>query len=263
MMAVDGALVPAHLLVNDATVLRCDRFSAVQYFHLDLGDHHLILAEGAPTESYRDTGNRNMFANVLEYRDLGYALDTVPPEPCLPVVTEGAALACARRKIAVWAAEVGCAITDDPDLHLVADGAVLLQSRGDGEVIRFTVPEGARQIWIQSRSAPACDPTQVDIRRLGVAIANIELHDAAGNHQVIGPADEALSLGFHADEGTHRWTDGKGRIPLAAVAAMRGCFTVSLRLAGTVPYLQPMDGCDEALQRAVALSAPMAQPLRR
>ena len=263
MMAVDGVLVPAHLLVNDATVLRCDRFSAVQYFHLDLGDHHLILAEGAPTESYRDTGNRNMFANVLEYRDLGYALDTVPPEPCLPMVTEGAALACARRKIAVWAEDVGCAITDDPGLHLVADGAVLLQTRGDGEVIRFTVPEGARQIWIHSRSAPARDPTQVDIRRLGVAIANIELHDAAGNHQVIGPADEALGIGFHADEGTHRWTDGKGRIPLAAVAAMRGCFTVSLRLVGTVPYLQPMDACDEALQRAVVLSAPMAQSLRR
>jgi hypothetical protein len=62
--------------------------------------HDVILAEGAPAESYLDTGNRNMFGNVLTYLALGLPVGTTRAAPCRPVVTDGPALAAVRVSLA-------------------------------------------------------------------------------------------------------------------------------------------------------------------
>lgn len=61
----EGVLIPVRYLVNGTTVRqqsvsRCPR---VTYFHIELPEHNVILAEGLPVESYLDTGNRHSFSN--------------------------------------------------------------------------------------------------------------------------------------------------------------------------------------------------------
>ena len=66
-MFVDGMLIPAGLLVNGVSILQRDRVDVVEYFHVELDTHDVILAEGAPAESFADDFSRGMFANAVEY----------------------------------------------------------------------------------------------------------------------------------------------------------------------------------------------------
>ncbi len=61
-MLVDGVLVPGHLLVDGDAVTE-ERWRRVTFFHVELGCHAILSAEGAPAESYLDTGNRAQFGN--------------------------------------------------------------------------------------------------------------------------------------------------------------------------------------------------------
>ena len=56
-------LIPVKYLVNGATVRQVD-VESITYFHVELPEHAVILAEGLPAESYLDTGDRSSFANA-------------------------------------------------------------------------------------------------------------------------------------------------------------------------------------------------------
>ncbi len=55
-----GVLIPAGSLVNGSTV-QVD-VESVTYWHVELDEHEIILAEGSPAESYLEMGNRDFFA---------------------------------------------------------------------------------------------------------------------------------------------------------------------------------------------------------
>jgi len=59
---VEGVLVPIRHLVNNTSIIQevCD---SITYWHVELAQHDVILAEGLPCESFLDTGNRSAFAN--------------------------------------------------------------------------------------------------------------------------------------------------------------------------------------------------------
>ncbi len=58
----EGVLVPIRCLIN-GTSIRQETVAAVSYFHIELPEHDVILAENLPVESYLDTGDRASFAN--------------------------------------------------------------------------------------------------------------------------------------------------------------------------------------------------------
>jgi T5SS/PEP-CTERM-associated repeat protein len=58
---VDGRLLPAHCLVNGVTVAEDHSAQPVTYYHVELAEHGVLLANGLPVESYLDTGNRTAF----------------------------------------------------------------------------------------------------------------------------------------------------------------------------------------------------------
>ena len=68
---LDGVLVQAAALVNGTSIVRItdmpDRFT---YFHVELDDHALILAEGVPAETFLDTVTRRRFDNFAEFEAL-------------------------------------------------------------------------------------------------------------------------------------------------------------------------------------------------
>ncbi len=78
---IDGVLIPVEFLVNHRSILWDDRAQEVALYHIELGSHDVLLANGAPAESYRDDGNRWLFQNA----NSGWNLP--PQTPCAPVLT--------------------------------------------------------------------------------------------------------------------------------------------------------------------------------
>ncbi|MBW8270155.1 Hint domain-containing protein [Caldovatus aquaticus] len=107
---VDGRLVPAALLVNGVSIVREPWWQAVTWYHVELPEHGLLMAEGAPAESYFDAGNRHMFgegALAALFPDFAAGRDERRYEEaaCFPLLREeGPALAAIRARLAERAA---------------------------------------------------------------------------------------------------------------------------------------------------------------
>ena len=79
---VDGVLVPVGALINGFTIVRERVASEVTYLHIELASHDIILAEGLPSETFIDEGNRGMFQNAHDY--VAPAGGPPAPVPCRP-----------------------------------------------------------------------------------------------------------------------------------------------------------------------------------
>ena len=53
---LDGVLIPVEFLVNHRSIQWDDRAREVSIYHIELATHDVLLADGAPAESYRDDG---------------------------------------------------------------------------------------------------------------------------------------------------------------------------------------------------------------
>ena len=72
----------------------------MEYFHVELDTHDVIIAEGAPSESFIDDDSRGMFHNAQEYDTL-YADEVRQPACyCAPRLDEGYEIENVRRRIA-------------------------------------------------------------------------------------------------------------------------------------------------------------------
>jgi hypothetical protein len=219
----DGVLIPIRYLVNGTTVAQVET-SDVIYWHIELDQHEILLAEGLPCESYLDTGNRGVFENggamVQVHPD--FALRIWETEACAALVVAGAQLAAAKTRLLARAFALGYAATGERDLQLMADGRVVQPSR-DGGTYRFALPPGARAgRLISRRFVPAqIFPDIVDHRQFGVAISALRLDGCA---TAVG--DPRLTDGWHAPEPGLRWTDGDAGVTLAGVRAL--AFDVAL-----------------------------------
>jgi hypothetical protein len=99
---IDGVLVPAVGLVNGVSILRDNSAEAIEYFHVELDEHNVILAEGVASETFIDMDSRAMFDNASEFDRL-YG-DTVAPQmEFAPRVEEGFLLAAMRKRYALLA----------------------------------------------------------------------------------------------------------------------------------------------------------------
>ncbi len=71
-LLVDGMLVQAGALVNGTTIRREAEVPEVfTYWHVELADHALVLAEGVPAETFVDNVARLAFDNWAEHEAAG------------------------------------------------------------------------------------------------------------------------------------------------------------------------------------------------
>ena len=112
-MCLDAVLVPAALLVNGRSIRRATP-QDVTYFHVELETHDILLAEGAPSESFVDCDSRGMFQNAREFDALYPAGLGKPWEFCAPRVESGVVLETIRRRLAARAGLAGCHWHDAP-----------------------------------------------------------------------------------------------------------------------------------------------------
>jgi Hint domain len=99
-MFIDGMLIPAAALVNGESIIQEETVEDVTYFHLEFASHAVILAEGAPAESFVDDASRDMFDNVAEFHELYPNANSEPARFCAPRVEDGEELEIVRRRLA-------------------------------------------------------------------------------------------------------------------------------------------------------------------
>jgi hypothetical protein len=198
-MFLDGLLIPASELVNFTTIVRSDDGGEIDYFHLELADHDIILAEGAESESYFDFENRWTFENAAEYVALYPDQRGGNVREVAPRLEHGAAVDAVRARLAKRAALLGTAA---PNFHTIT-----LESAG---VLRAIVPPDVTALRLLSGSGTS----EGDRRRLGALLLSVRLDGVS-----LSVADPRLLAGFHLPERHNnqlvRWTNGDGVLALA------------------------------------------------
>ena len=106
--------------------------------------------------------------------------------------------------------------TDDPDLHLLADGIRLTPVR-TGDTYRFTLPDGVSTLRLCSRQGvPAhvrADST--DTRIVGVAVRALAL-----DGRRVALDSPLLADGWHGAEAEWRWTTGDAGLHAAGARVL-------------------------------------------
>ncbi len=229
----DGVLVPIRYLVNGTTIAR-EAAGRVTWYHVELADaeggaaHDVLLAEGLPSESFLDTGNRGAFANGGGAIDLhpDFARAVWQRLGCAPLVTEGPEVVALRSWLLERAGRLGHASSAEPAMAFTLDARPLRADGQDGWH-HIAIPPNAGTLHLRSRSAiPAeIEAEGRDTRRLGVALTALSLDGRAA-----GLGHHRLTHGWHDAEGALRWTDG------AATIDVRGLTEISLALHAAPLY---------------------------
>lgn len=234
-LALDGVLIPARYLLNGATIVQ-EPAGRITYYHVELAGpdgravHDVLLAENLPAESYLDTGNRAAFANGGAPPQLhpdfaaNHALAIWRDHACAPLVVGGPILDDIRARLARRAGSLGWQPGRPTPPVLEIDG-LLIEPIDAADGLLYPLPPGAIHAVLRSPAfVPAHnDPASGDHRRLGVAVAALELDGVA-------VPLESFTDGWHAPEPGWRWTDGAARIPLGGATDLM----LRLALTGTV-----------------------------
>jgi O-antigen biosynthesis protein len=102
-MYIDDVLIPADGLVNGSSIVRVAEIDRVEYFHIELESHDVILAEGALSETFVDDDSRGMFHNAAEFGMLYPGASRSRPVYCAPRVEDGELLEAVRQRLAARA----------------------------------------------------------------------------------------------------------------------------------------------------------------
>jgi hypothetical protein len=214
-------LIPACALVNGATIAQ-DEVETVSYWHVELDEHDILIAENQPAESYLDMGNRGFFiengvVSAAAYPDGVEPWTRTHADFCRPFHWDGPLVLAARAQLRARAKTQGWTLDEEPplDLHLVVDGTPI-EPVIRGRACRFAIPAGAQEACLISSVIRPCDVSDNgDARTLGVCVVGLTLYDGFEAERAIDLSDPQLDEnGFHGhEEGVGRWTSGRASIP--------------------------------------------------
>jgi hypothetical protein len=157
-MYLEGVLIEAKDLINGVSIVQAEHVEEVEYFHIELDTHDVIIAEGALSESYLDDDNRFMFNNAKDYC-ARYEPAGTPPQYCAPRLQDGYEVEAARQRID---ARAGLG---------VAEGEGIGALRGHVDDVSASRIAGWAQA-IDHREAPVCLDIYAGERLIGQVLAN-------------------------------------------------------------------------------------------
>ncbi len=229
---IDDALIPVECLVNHRSIMWDDHAQEVELYHIELETHDVLLANGAPAESYRDDGNRWLFQNAND----GWGLPS--KEPCVAVLTDGPVVDRIWRRLLERAGpRPGIPLTDDPDLHLLVDGRRTEPDRRGELQYVFRLAARPDEVRVVSHaSAPQELGVARDPRSLGVALRRIIVQGE--RTLTVAAEDERLTEGFYRfeDDNRIRWTNGDAVVPAGLFADCTGAMELTLDLGCRTIY---------------------------
>ncbi|HEV8678261.1 MAG TPA: Hint domain-containing protein [Stellaceae bacterium] len=209
---LEGVLIPVEQLVNHRTIRWDEEARVVEYYHIELDDHDVLIADGAAAESYYDAGNRALFHNTRPR-----SAPAAPGATCAPVLSGGEVVARLWQRLAARAGACPAAETsDDPDLHLVVAGARLDPARIADGVYTFRLagpPDGTLHLRSRSVVPSLAGQSRHEHRRLGVAIRQIVLRAPGVTTCLDHDAALFVEGGCHPPERGLSWTDGEFSLP--------------------------------------------------
>jgi len=230
---VGGMLIAARQLINGTTIAQDLDATSVEYFHVELDRHAILLAEGLAAESYLDTDNRGFFANSGEPMILHPNLRDESDYPnravgsCHPFVIDAEQVRPIWQVLADRAAALGepvpaIAATEQLEPSVYVRGKLQRPLTKENGLFTFVVPCGTTEVQLASCAFLPTDmrPWLDDRRRLGVNVQRIVLRNATEFHDI--PLDNpALSKGWWEVERSgatvRRWTDGMASLPLPPI----------------------------------------------
>jgi hypothetical protein len=255
-MLIDGRLVPARMLVNGRSIVVEERLGRYDVYHIETARHSILLANGAPAESYLDAGNRDLFSQPFDQVVVAHpacgartrtwaeaaaplAVDRTTVEPIWQRVNERAMSrhAGTRQTVPV--------LTHDPDLRIVCDrGRSIRPYTTYGRIHSFTIPAGASALRLVSNAARPSEtigPFVDDRRDLGVLVGRINVRhngDAAAVTAHLGPYNHR---GWHDPEAGARcrWTDGNAALPIDLRPYEHQGVVLEIEVLSAGPYLAP------------------------
>ncbi len=221
----DGCLVPARLLLNGRSVVQEAGRREVEYFHIELDRHAILIAEGLEAESYLDTGNRGVFTNSDAPATLHPLFPSGAPEvyralgACAPLAVDAATVEPIWRRIVDRAGGLVPAVdtVSDAALSLEVDGRIVRPIPVGSGRLAFPLPRRAATAKLVSRAGMPASlrPYLDDRRQLGVMISRLAI-----DGRTLSLDSPDLGAGWWASEPTGRWTDGAASIRLHAGAVL-------------------------------------------
>jgi len=241
---LDGALIPARMLVNGRSITHDTSLTRYSYYHIETQTHATVMADGMLSETYLDTGNRD---------GLGSGRGGIAPGATAEVSQSQTVMAApldvsrafvepiwnrlARRAGVERIGRLTGKTT--PRLHLRTEAGEILQAvrENDGCHV-FHLPEGCSTVHICS---PAARPSEVigpfvdDRRMLGVLIGAMTLYAPDGATEIDVRDFLYHARGWHAAEGrAQRWTNGCAVLPLGRLSAA-GRRVLAIQVLATGP----------------------------
>jgi hypothetical protein len=224
-----GALIPVENLVNHRSIAWDDRAQVVEYYHVELANHDVLIANGAPSESYYDAHNRAFFQTVRPGSEPGIEKPTFAP-----VLSGGAEVE------RVWAqlfersgGHIERDTTDDPDLHVIVDGERRSASARTRSSCSFALegpPAGKLQLGSRSGVPSLLGVTAHDHRRLGVAIERIVVRQSGTTTRLDPDSAFLVEGGAYPAENGFCWTDGELALSPRLFAHLTGPFVLTVDL---------------------------------
>ena len=159
-MYLDGVLIEAKDLINGVSIVQAESVDSVQYYHVELDSHDVIIAEGALSESFVDDNDRFMFHNAHEYLTLYPAAAVGLAQYCARRVQDGHEVEAVRRRIARRAGL--CSGDDKPRVGTL---------RGYVDLVSTECIAGWAQN-LEHPEAPVCLDVFVGGRLIGEVLAN-------------------------------------------------------------------------------------------
>ncbi|WP_222546332.1 Hint domain-containing protein [Asaia lannensis] len=224
-------LIPARMLVNGSSIV-IDEQDVFEVYHIETEHHAIIMANGALSETYLDTGNRlsftqegslinGVFTPVKSWETdaaapLGVARSLV--EPVFTSLQERAA------QLGYVSEGPSTPLTDDPDLHLLtSQGAKIRPIRRTLQGYVFELPAGIDRAWLCSRASRPSDtigPFVNDRRNLGVLVGTIMVFESRSTQHIAAHLEDRTIEGWQSYENdTCRWTDGRALVQFAETTA--------------------------------------------
>jgi len=216
-MLIDDHLVQAKLLINGISITQTATDAMVDYFHVDLGMHDCVVADGCWSESYAEMGNRMKFHNAAEFDAAFPEHEPIMQPMCRPQV-QGDGPELPKIRAAVMARLPIDACSDEADLHVIADGVRIEALADIAEGQAFQIPPNTTRLQLVSRAtSPALMGWNADSRILGVNLLALTGR-VGGQSRKLYLDDPALADGcypaeFIGDQIT-RWTNGDVTVPV-------------------------------------------------
>ncbi len=222
---LDGVLIPVENLINHRSILWDEAARVVEYYHLELEDHDIVLANGAAAESYYDAGNRASFQNTRPGSLAGSRKPTYAP------VLDGGALV-----EQVWArlfdragGQLATDTSDDPDLHLVVDGQRRDPAAVEDAVFAFrlqTAPTDTLLLRSRCVVPSLAGWSRSDHWPIGVAIRRIVLQQAGVVTCLVYDQPQLREGGCYPPQAGFCFTDGEFALPARFYPPLAGPLTL-------------------------------------